>query len=79
MVVSEGPDVREICVDVGWSEYVLEAVSFSDMTTFLIIFGENQDIRILIREVLIWSMALNKLINRDLPLSKGKPRWGGVH
>ena len=66
MIISKWPDVGEIGVDIRWREDVLEAISFRNLSTFLIVLGEDENVRILIREMLIRSMTLDKLIHRDL-------------
>jgi len=69
MVMSEWPEIREIGINIRRSPNVLKSVSFRDSTTFRFVLREDDYIRILVGEVLIWSMALNELVHRDLAQS----------
>ena len=79
MIISEGPEIREVGINIRCSPNVLKSVAFSDSTTFPFVLGEDDHIRILIGKVLIRSMTLNELVHRNLcPVNNSIRRVGYI-
>jgi hypothetical protein len=64
--MTEWPERGEVSIDIGSCPDVLKSISESDITTLDIILREDHNIGILMCEVFIRGMALDKLIYRDL-------------